>query len=111
MSDKLRAIFSNPAAENCLSHWFPKIEAAGLPVPETRMVTTGPNLALISLLDGETPAGYEEFMAELRAAVVAIGTPCFLRTGQGSDKHSWQDTCYLEDAGELPMHVFRLVEW
>ena len=38
--------------ENCLSYWFPKIQAAGLPVPETRYIAlnhTGTALSLIHI--------------------------------------------------------------
>lgn len=94
---------------NCLSHWFPKIEAAGLPVPNTKIVRTGADL--IHLLDGREPAGWDEFITGLHRAVDDIGAPCFLRTGQGSGKHQWQDTCYLRNAQRLKRHVAALVEW
>jgi len=96
---------------NCLSYWFPKLQAAGLPVPRTEIVRTEVNL--IELLEGNTPAGWGGFLADLNVAIGKIGgSPCFLRTGQGSGKHQWKRTCYLDLAtGTLPNHIARLVEW
>src|SRR5438874_2216865 len=48
---------------NDLAYWFPKIEAAGLPVPETRIVRT--DLWLFELLDGRPVPGWEAFIADL----------------------------------------------
>lgn len=95
--------------KNCLSYWFPLIRAAGLPVPPTKIVRTSADL--IHLLDGRKPDGWPEFIQELRSAVSDIGTPCFLRTGQGSGKHDWERTCYLQDIEQLERHVAALVEW
>lgn len=57
------------------------------------------------------PKGWPEFLTRLEAAGDLIGWPVFLRTGQGSGKHQWKRTCYVQDAGELPYHVAALVEW
>jgi hypothetical protein len=95
---------------NCLSFWFPKLQAAGLPVPRTEIVFTG--VDLVPLCDGQTPDGWEEFVALLRTAADTIGPPpWFLRTGQGSGKHNWRNTCFVRDAAELRFHVTALVEW
>lgn len=94
---------------NCLSYWFPPIEAAGLPVPTTRIVRT--DVELVDLLDGRKPEGYDDFLRELFWAGNEIGgRPFFLRTGHGSGKHDWRETCYV-DEGNLGWHVSRLVEW
>lgn len=92
-----------------LAYWFPLIKRAGLPVPETKIITT--EVELIHLLDGGPINGYPVFITELKDAVTSIGTPCFLRTGLGSGKHSWNDTCYLTDVDNVPDHVYSLVEW
>lgn len=100
--------------ENCLSYWFPKLLAAGLPVPKTKIVAMpeAAREAMFMPLDGK-PIGEAAFpfLAELRTAVEEIGTPCFLRTGQTSGKHNWKDTCYLHDVANLESHVIRLIEF
>ena len=95
--------------KNCLSYWFPKIEAASLPVPKTIVVRT--DLPLSSILDGDAVDGWDAFIDELRAAAERIGYPIFLRTGHGSGKHEWRRTCHVPDAEAMPHRVARLVEW
>jgi hypothetical protein len=91
-----------------LAYWFPKLEAAGVPVPRTILVHTDADLAY--LLDGQEPPGYADFHAALKAAVEEIGTPCFLRTGYISGKHEWERTCYLDFPEDMWWHVQALVE-
>ena len=94
---------------NCLSWWFPRIQAAGLPVPRTSTIVTTCNL--IRLLDGETPADFDSFITLLGDEADKIGWPVFLRTGQGSGKHQWKDTCFVPNREALQSHVAALVEW
>lgn len=101
-------------AKNCLSYWFPKIHAAGLPVPETEIVILPQEAqrAIFGVFDGK-PIGdaTQPFLEELRSAVLRRGTPCFLRTGQGSGKHNWKNCCFVADIERLPWHVAALAEW
>jgi hypothetical protein len=94
---------------NCLSHWFPKLLAAGLPVPKTSIVKSPRGID--KLADGERPDGWDAFIADLRNSADAVGYPCFLRTGQGSGKHEWKDTCFVGSADVIPRRVERLVCW
>ena len=93
----------------CLSYWFPKIEATGVPVPRTSLVVTTANL--IRLLDGDEPDGFDSFIQLLGDEADKIGYPVFLRTGQGSGKHQWKDTCFVPNREALPSHVAALVDW
>jgi hypothetical protein len=99
----------NDFERNCLSHWFPLIEAAGLPVPRTTIIRAEHDLTC--MLDGEKPEGWDEFHALVQAACYDHGLPCFLRTGQGSGKHEWSDCCYVTDAEKIGRHIAALVEW
>ncbi len=99
-----------------LSYWFPLIEAAGLPVPRTRIVRVSPeDMALLYpfCLDGEgDPAVWRRLIAAIEAAARELpGPPWFLRTDYTSGKHSWKDTCYIPDLDDLPSHVSKLVEY
>lgn len=94
---------------NDLKYWYPKLVAAKLPTPRTAIVETVADLSL--LLDGEEPELYRSFMDLLRAEVCRMGLPCFLRTGQTSNKHDWKDSCYVTDIERLPQHVANLVEF
>jgi hypothetical protein len=73
---------------------------------------------LFSLLDGNTPDGWPEFIHSLFDAARPIAspvdlnasTPFFLRTGHTSGKHQWSRTCYVADYLALEHHVAALVE-
>lgn len=105
---KVPAVTARPS--NDLADWFPIIANSGVPVPATRIVYA-PNGMLLSLLDGETPHGFDRFLEDLRQAARHVGYPLFLRTGQGSGKHDYLDTCLVLDEASLGQHVFNLVEW
>ena len=92
-----------------LAEWYPLLVAAGIPTPATLIVRT--ELDLTPLLDGEEPEGFSDFLAELAAAAETIGYPLFLRTGYGSGKHEWRDTCFVPAPADLGQHVFALLEW
>src|ERR1700732_2050356 len=95
--------------KNCLSYWFPILEKGGIPVPKTQIIDT--QVRLSELLDGKTPKGWKGFIAGLQLAIKEIGLPCFLRTGQGSGKHQWKDTCFIDASSNISHHIGRLVEW
>lgn len=94
---------------NCISYWLPRLEASGVPTPRTVLVQAGAGLR--GVLDGEAVPAFAPLCAAIGRAAAALGYPAFLRTGRGSDKHSWGRTCHLADAAAIPRHVFALVEW
>ncbi|MCB2186261.1 MAG: hypothetical protein KQJ78_07580 [Deltaproteobacteria bacterium] len=101
--------------KNALSYWFPKLEAAGLPVPKTIIVPM-PELAqkcLWAALDGKDlhRAEAEKFFLEISRAANQVGLPCFLRTDHTSGKHGWQSTCYLHSTAVITGHVYSIVEY
>lgn len=94
----------------CLSYWFPILARSGVPVPETRIVTT--EAPLDNILGGEPAPGFPDFVAALRAAAGEVGGyPVFLRTGHGSGKHQWAECCYVQRPAMMGQHVANLVEW
>ncbi len=93
---------------NCLSYWYPKIKDL-VPTPKTIIQET--NCKLIKLLDNEEPQGFKDFVKELKNNALKIGYPLFLRTGHGSGKHEWENTCYVSKEKDLISHVASLVEW
>jgi hypothetical protein len=100
---------SNP---NCLSHWYPRLLEAGVPVPRTIIVRAP--MDLTCLCDGELPKpvdAYRNFLADLAINGHALGYPVFLRTGQGSGKHDWKRTCCIEKPSDFAHAVPSIVEW
>jgi hypothetical protein len=108
MTDRAESV-SERIDRNSLAFWFPPLEAAGLKVPKTRIVET--DCDLLALLDGETPPGWAQFVADMENAAKDIGYPCFLRTGHGSGKHQWDRTCNVRHFNDLVPHISALVEW
>lgn len=104
---------ANLSQRTCLSHWFPLIEADGVPVPRTQIIRVpGEWWKLRMLLDGE-PSEQSEFLRKEIAIAASLvgGAPFFLRTGQGSGKHDWSRCCYVTDPTKVLHHVAALVEW
>lgn len=93
-----------------MQYWFPKLAAIpAIPVPKT-ILLSAPN-DLISVLDGKLPDGFEAFILQVQSAIGEVGLPAFLRTGYGSGKHYWEDTCYVTSVDSIGQHVSELVEW
>lgn len=96
--------------KTCLSYWFPKLAASGVLVPPTRIVTTEDELVVLD--DGETPPHWTTFLAGLRNAADEVGGyPVFLRTGHGSGKHDWLETCFVPFPEVFGQHVYAIVVW
>lgn len=99
---------------NCLSWWFPKIEAAGLPVPKTQLLSM-PEAAQIDawrMIDREPEQKLKAWLAFIEAAknvAGKIGYPLFLRSGHTSGKHEWDRTCYVPSANKLNEHIFSII--
>lgn len=98
-----------------LSHWFPKLKSAGLPVPET-IILPMPQAAqqdVLSMFDGCDGGGNAAalFAEDIRKAANEIGWPVFLRTDYTSGKHSWQRTCFLTKESNVLHHIAALVEF
>lgn len=85
---------------NDLAFWFHKLQATGVPVPRTIVVHTDGPIALTTLVEQLE-----------RSALSLGGFPVFLRTGHGSAKHDWRDTCCVLEGERLRYHVLRLIEW
>lgn len=100
--------------KTALSWWFPKIEAAGLPVPRTTLLTIPDDAAksIWEVFDGKPAGGAgRPFFDAIRAAAESFGYPCFLRTDYTSGKHSWEDTCLLASTADIPRHVYAIAEF
>lgn len=115
-------LFSAPTAEDicarrrhrtptALSYWFPKLEAAGLPVPKTIIVPMN-DAAILNIYEefNRQNGGRDDsrFYDVLEAAAHKVGVPCFLRTDYNSAKMRWKYACFLEDITKLRDHVMEV---
>lgn len=94
-----------------LSHWFPIIEAAGIPVPKTIMVDMPAEAqeSLWALFDGKDAGDMGPFLKALQDASLDVGFPCFLRTDHTSAKHEWSRTCFVSTIPDLKDAVCNIV--
>jgi hypothetical protein len=96
-----------------LDAWYPFVRDL-VPTPETVIIHAGCDMAIIAYgdeADAETEAAFENLVAEVRAAGERLGWPVFLRSGYGSDKHGWSDTCFVPDHEAVPAHLGAIIEW
>ena len=108
-------------AESCLSRWFPRVRDAGLPVPRTEILRV-PDPDLMDRLAWGTRSPWDQpklddFSTDVLAACYRLRVkdgspfPVFLRTGHGSGKHDWEETCYLAAPEDIPARVHAIAEW
>lgn len=99
---------------NCMTFWFPKILAAGLPVPKT-VFAAMPEAAQIDvwgMIDhkpDQKPEAWLAFVEDAKRTADEIGYPLFLRTGHTSGKHEWNRTCYVPARDVLREHIFSII--
>lgn len=94
---------------NDLAFWFEKLKATGVPVPSTTVVRAGGSV--VEVVYGKHSPHFEPLVAALKEAAAAYGYPVFLRSGHGSGKHDWKDTCFVPDTESMGRHVAAIIEW
>ena len=105
-----------PPNPNDLSEWFPLLQATGIRVPRTTIIDSKRD-DLLRILDGdhrddsELNDAWRSLLEHIVDAGNEMGWPIFLRTGEGSGKHWWKDTCYVTAPEDVPSHVKSLIEW
>ncbi|MFA6046457.1 MAG: hypothetical protein WC718_15840 [Phycisphaerales bacterium] len=99
--------------QNCISYWFPKLEALGVPVPKTRILRVPEELDdIYAVIDGMPSRAASWVAREVAEAVPEVGGyPAFLRTGHTSGKHDWERTCYLADGEDILSHIRCIIEY
>lgn len=96
--------------KSCLSRWYPLVKDI-VPTPKTIILKTDTDLSI--LWNRIEPDGYANLIQYLSIAANEIGTPCFLRSGLTSNKHDWNNSCYLPYANyeTIDSHVRNIVEF
>ena len=94
---------------NDITFWYPRLFHLKFPMPKTIIIYTNVDMERFSC--GEEPEGLDEFLKEIKSAVKKIGLPVFLKTGYTSNKHDWENSCFIPDLKDLKGHIFNLVEF
>ena len=88
-------------------YWLPIVETLdGIRVPKTVLVPVDP-LECFQCLDGNVDPFRD---SEVGTNCELMGYPVFVRTDLFSGKHSWSNTCFVEDRGSLMPNLFRLLD-
>lgn len=98
---------------NCITFWYPRLYKLNFPMPKTVILHT--NLRLEKLFGGEKFDKAMDFVTEIRLATAQVGFPAFLRTGHLSNKHDWENSCFLSketlrDKQKVLNHIANLVD-
>jgi hypothetical protein len=96
-----------------LSHWFPVVYGAGLPVPNTIIIDMPKEAqeAAFACFDGQEAGDMSGFIASIDEAARELGYPAFLRTDHTSGKHDWKDNCHLPSAEAIGARVMGIIEY
>lgn len=97
-----------------MSYWLPKLEAAGLPVPRTKLFKMPADVQqeIWGAFDGEPGSGrIAEFAKEVAVLAADFAFPIFLRTDHTSGKHEWKRTCFVERAADIASHIVTIAEY
>ena len=106
--------------QNCLSFWFPILSQCGVNVPRTHIHRAPKSDWIARLVRGEAKVGDDarreaELVAAIEASANQLGwsrsRPVFLRTGQTSNKHDWENTCFLRPHSPILKHIAALAEF
>ena len=88
--------------------WLPKIEAAGLPTPQTTIIPYD-HAAIMPIFDGQPSGEMDRLIAAVNDAAGDFAYPVFVRTDLGSAKHSGPKAYKLDDE-DCTVLLFCLLE-
>ncbi len=93
---------------NSITFWLPRLQNLKFPVPKTIIINA--DVDLLPVLDDKMTKGTERFIGELIRAIDIVGLPAFLRTEMLSNKHDWENSCFIKNTNDLFSHIKNLVE-
>ena len=93
-----------------MNYWFPKIKHLNVPMPKTEIPVTKPITDWWGLLDGKDPLTEDEKQLIRDAAIKVGGYPVFMRSDLCSGKHSFEQTCFVQNEEDVIQHIWAVVE-
>ncbi len=121
MKDHCEEMLSRPLIKTekemliCMSYWYPIIIKNGIKTPKTKMITLDykKSYELFDIVDGKTNETIENLITTVLGFIKDISLPCFLRTGQTSGKHDWEETCMItnNDRDYVRNHIHSIIDF
>ena len=92
-------------------YWYPKIKDLEIPMPYTRIIKLKNNTKnLMPVCDGDMSLIKVE-IEEAKVVADALGFPCFLRTDYTSNKHDWENSCFIQKEEDIESGVMNIIEF
>jgi len=97
---------------NSALYWFPRIETAGLPVPETRIVELPSGFVwhILGEDESESEPAHTQVWGQIIGACEDIGYPVFIRSDKGSAKHAGPASYRANSKADIGNVVARTIE-
>ena len=95
--------------KNSMLYWFPRIEKLDIPKPRTIIVKVDPR-AMFEWIAGKKPLP-GEYIEKFYEAADKVGYPLFVRSDHTSNKHDYENSCYVEKREDLLPHISNIVEF
>lgn len=91
-----------------MDYWFPLTKDLPIPQPRTIPVLSMGTDKWCNFLDDPTTLSIA--FNKVLPSANKLGYPLFIRTDQSSAKHSYINTCYVENEYQLGQNLYRLIE-
>ena len=95
--------------KNSMLCWFPRIEKLDIPKPKTIIVEVDPK-TMFEWVAGRKPLP-KEYVEKFYEAADELGYPIFVRGDHTSNKHDYEESCYVERKEDLLPHISNIVEF
>ena len=92
---------------NSMFYWWPKVKKLGIPVPRTVLYKLDREsfieLMMVVNTDKFTSKS-RVILDKVRDVIMDMGIPCFVRGDMTSDKHEWNETCFINTTDRNVIH-------
>lgn len=97
--------------KNSITYWLPVLNKNKIRSPRTIIVHGNVDYPpyLMNQKYFDDPE-FKSLIDRVAHAAHLIGYPCFLRSGQTSDKHNWSETCFLKKQEDIPQQLVNIAE-
>lgn len=107
--------------DTSLSFWFPILCNLKINVPKTIIIDVNgydlncvPAMKKVFWMKEELTEAEKKSLGQMIATIKMLGKevgyPFFLRTGHTSNKHDWNESCFIENENKLPTHIQNIFE-
>lgn len=93
---------------NDITFWYPILKRIRMRTPQTKLFYVDEE-AIADIMDGKVSASLRELASEISKVRDGFGGTAFLRTGQTSNKHEWEKTCFLTKKSDVIDHLGNLI--